>query len=180
MRHPRAPRTVRMDQLWLVIETLSIPGLFNFWSWTRINRIESRIESRTKSRIEVRFNIKENISLTWCHVSLLALVWLIWCCVCSNRLCTARASHQKPILWKSAVCAVLENPKYWTSALNKRCTIWISPTLCGLLACIHLLSSWPHSCSKRELGSNCWCYTCSLALSRWCCSRRWSPAGQLY
>ena len=133
MRHPRAPRTIRMDQLWLVIETLSIPGLFNFWSWTRINRIESRIESRTKSRIEVRFNIKEKISLTWCHVSLLALVWLIWCCVCSNRLCTARASHQKPILWKPAVYAVLENPKYWTTALNKRRTIWISPTLYGML-----------------------------------------------
>ena len=125
MRHPRAPRTVRMDQLWLVIETLSIPGLFNFWSWTRINRIESRIE--------VRSNIKEKISLTWCQVSLLALVWLIWCCVCSNRLCTARASHQKPILWKPAVYAVLENPKYLTTALNKRCTIWISPTLYGLL-----------------------------------------------
>ena len=134
MRHTRAPRTVRMDQLWLVIETLSIPGLFNFWSWTRINRIESQIESRTKSRIEVRFNIKEKKSLTWCHVSLLALVWLIWCCVCSHRLCRARAEYKKKkFLWKSAVYAVLENPKYWTTALNKRCTIWISPTLYGLL-----------------------------------------------
>ena len=29
--------------------------------------------------------------------------------------------------------AVLETTKYLTTALNKRCTIWISPTLYGLL-----------------------------------------------
>ena len=133
MRHPRAPWTVRRDHCWLTIETLSIPGHFNFWSWTRRNRIESRIESRTKSRIEVRFNIKEKNSLTWCHVSLFALVWLIWCYVCINRLCTAWAEYKKKIQLKSAVYAVLENTKYWTTALNRRYTIWISPTLFGLL-----------------------------------------------
>ena len=53
MRHPRAPRTVRMDQLWLVIETLSITGHFNLE--VERGKAELKAESKMEPNFDHRF-----------------------------------------------------------------------------------------------------------------------------